>query len=99
MTPRQRIYEMLCIANSDDRKFPANIFYNEGWLLRLVLDWLSREVVTGHPLDFASGARWFSEALLPSQFLARDRGDHLAEGSCDLKLGEPTGGRASSRII
>jgi hypothetical protein len=79
-TPRQRIYKMLCIAHSDDRKFPATIFYNEGWLLRLVLDWFSRQPVVGHPLDFSSGARWFSEALLPSQFLPRVRGDRLAEG-------------------
>src|SRR5262249_51109438 len=62
------------------RKFPATIFYNEGWLLRLVLDWLAREDLTGHPLGFAAAARWFSEALLPSQFLARVRGDQLAEG-------------------
>jgi hypothetical protein len=79
-TPRQRIYKMLCIAHSDDRKFPATILYNEGWLLRLVLDWFSRQPVGGHPLDFSSGARWFSEALLPSQFLPRVRGDRLAEG-------------------
>lgn len=80
MTPREIIYEMLCTANSDDRKFPATTFYNEGWLLRLVLDWFSRQPVTGHRLSFASCARWFSEALLPSQFLPRHQGDHLAEG-------------------
>ncbi len=80
LTPRQRIFEMLCAANSVDRKFPATIFYNEGWLLRVVLDWLAREPLRGCRLDFASAARWFSEALLPSQFLARARSDHLAEG-------------------
>jgi hypothetical protein len=80
MSPIQRIAEMMRLANSDERNFPATIFYNEGWLLRLVVDWLSRNPQVGHALTFASGARWFSEALLPSQFLARYRGDRLAEG-------------------
>jgi hypothetical protein len=48
--------------------------------LRLVVDWFSRTPQAGHALQFAAGARWFSEALLPSQFLARNRGDTLAEG-------------------
>ena len=78
--PAQKIYEMLCLAASDSRTFPATIFYNEGWLLRLVLDWFSRHSFIGHPLDFASRARWYSEALLPSQFLPRYRGDLLGEG-------------------
>jgi hypothetical protein len=80
MSLRQRIYEMLCLANSDNRNFPATIFYNEGWLLRLALDWFSRQAVDNHPLSFEPGSRWFSEALLPSQFLARQRSDSLAEG-------------------
>ncbi len=42
MSAHQRIYEMLSQANSDSRTFPATIFYNEGWLLRLVLDWFCR---------------------------------------------------------
>jgi hypothetical protein len=79
-SPLQRIYEMLCRANSERRTFPATIFYNEGWLLRLVLDWFSEHALGGHLLSFAAGAQWYSEALLPSQFLARQRGDHLAEG-------------------
>ena len=42
MPPHERISEMLRLASSDTRNFPATIFYNEGWLLRLVLDWFSR---------------------------------------------------------
>jgi hypothetical protein len=61
------------------RPFPPTLLYNEGWFLRLVLDWFSRHDVQGHPLSFGAGARWFSEALLPSAFLARHRGDRLAE--------------------
>ena len=71
---------MLRLADSVDRRFPATVFFNEGWLLRVALDWFSRRIADGHSLDFAPDAQWFSEALLPSQFLARDRSDRLAEG-------------------
>ena len=80
MSPHEKISEMLRLASSDSRNFPATIFYNEGWLLRLVLDWFSRNHADGHSLGFERGARWFSEALLPSQFLARKKVDPLAEG-------------------
>jgi hypothetical protein len=80
MTPLERINEMLRLAKTESRIFPATIFYNEGWLLRLVLDWFSRERTDKSTFDFLSGLRWFSEALLPSQFLARFRNDPLAEG-------------------
>lgn len=45
-----------------------------------MLDWFSRQSLEAHFLNFAPGTRWFSEALLPSQFFARQRGDQLAEG-------------------
>ena len=82
MSPHDKIYEMLSLASSNDRAFPATVFYNEGWLLRVILDWFSRHTVSKHPLDFMPGARWFSEGLLPSAFLARpgQRPDVLAEG-------------------
>jgi hypothetical protein len=81
MSPAERIFEMLRIANSDTPNFPPTILYNEGWLLRLVLDWFSRrDDLVDFPLHFAQGSRWFSEALLPSQFLARYQRDNLAEG-------------------
>lgn len=76
----ERIREMLLLAGTAGRLFPATIIYNEGWLLRLVLDWFSRQSQSDHLLDFEADARWFSEALLPSQFSARVRGDRLAEG-------------------
>jgi len=76
-----RIVEMLRLAGSNERLFPATLLYNEGWLLRLVLDWFAnRKASEGHVLSFHPGARWFSEALLPSQFFASSRGDALAEG-------------------
>jgi hypothetical protein len=53
--------------------------YNEGWLLRLVVDWFSTSGVADHPLSFPEDGHWFSEARLPSAFLPRFRGDPLAE--------------------
>lgn len=59
--------------------FPQSELYNETWLLRLVLDWFSRNRVPAHPLNFEAGARWYSQAWLPSAFLRRPGGDPLAE--------------------
>lgn len=75
----QRICALLETCTSQSPLFPPTLLYNEGWLLRLVLDWFSTHQVSGHSLAFADKARWFSEALLPSAFLACHRGDRLAE--------------------
>ena len=48
-------------------------------MLRLILDWVQQHVPGGHPLAFLPDAHWYSEALLWSPFLARWRGDKLAE--------------------
>ena len=74
-----RIAELLSMAKDPDRVFPATDLYNEGWMLRLVIDWFSRNIHTDCDVRFLTGSRWYSEALLPSQFLARQRGDKLAE--------------------
>src|SRR3990172_7415404 len=61
--------------------FPPTILYNEGWLLRIILEWFATHHIKGHPLTMLEGSSWFSEALLPSAFLARYKGDPLAEAS------------------
>lgn len=48
-------------------------------MLRLVVSWFSSHEIPGHPLNFQAGATWFSEALLPSPFAPRYRGDKRAE--------------------
>jgi hypothetical protein len=48
-------------------------------MLRLILSWFSSHAVPGHSLTFQPDATWFSEALLPSPFLRRYRGDNRAE--------------------
>jgi hypothetical protein len=73
-----RICAMLESCAGDAPPFPPTLLYNEGWLLRLVMDWFSANDVPDHRLSFAPGARWYSEALLPSAFLARYGGDPLA---------------------
>ncbi len=75
----ERIRVMLESCATESPLFPPTLLYNEGWLLRLVLDWFSTHKDVNHPLAFPENAQWFSEALLPSVFLARYRGDKLAE--------------------
>ena len=58
---------------------PPTVLYNEGWMLRLLLEWFSQQPASGHPLDFSEGSRWYSEALIPSAFLPRKQGDKFAE--------------------
>jgi len=74
-----RIRKLLESCTTENPSFPPTLIYNEGWLLRLVLDWFLTHNVPNHLLDFHANAKWFSEALLPSAFLARFRGDPLAE--------------------
>ena len=74
-----RIAEMLANCGDPSRVFPPTDLFNEGWMLRLVLDWFSRNPNIQHELAFSPRATWYSEALLPSAFLARFRGDKLAE--------------------
>jgi hypothetical protein len=76
----ERIVGMLESCSTEEPKLPPTILYNEGWLLRLVLDWFSTHRVSDHALEFHDAARWFSEALLPSAFLATRSRDPLAEG-------------------
>ena len=74
-----RVAHMLSRVGDPDSTLRPTELFNEGWMLRLLLDWAARSARGPHPLTFLEGARWFSEALLPSQFLPRTRGDLLAE--------------------
>lgn len=73
------ISRILGRCGTDGSVLPPTELFNEGWMLRLVLDWLDRNRQVEHPLSFRSGARWYSEALLPSRFLPQTRGDSRAE--------------------
>lgn len=73
------VADLLKRCESNDNVCPPTDLYNEGWLLRIILDWFSKQKPSSHELSFSQGCIWFSEALLPSEFLARFRGDPLSE--------------------
>lgn len=73
------ISDLLKRCETNDAVFPPTDLYNEGWLLRVILDWFSKHDAANHELSFTDECKWFSEALLPSQFLARFRGDPQSE--------------------
>jgi hypothetical protein len=66
-------------CGSRESVMPPTEVFNEGWMLRLVLDWLDRNRNVVHPLAFSPASRWYSEALLPSRFLPQMRGDPRSE--------------------
>ena len=71
-----RLVAILKSCQSGDRDkhhFPPTEVFNEGWMLRLVLDALKTVDVPGHPLKFADGATWYSEARLSSPFLRKPK--------------------------
>ena len=59
--------------------FRPTELYNEGWLLKGFLHHAAQTDLGDSPFAFAEGSTWFSEALLPTVFKARYRGDPLAE--------------------
>jgi len=73
------VYQILSQCDNGMSTIPPTLLYNEGWMLRLLLEWFSKQTASGHPLGFSKGARWYSEALIPSAFLPMKRGDTLAE--------------------
>lgn len=76
---QNRVAELLAMCGTGASVLPPTELYNEGWLLRLVLDWFDRNRATSHELSFLPDARWYSQALLPSRFLPQRRGDDRAE--------------------
>jgi hypothetical protein len=74
-----RVAQLLAQCDAPSTVLPPTVLYNEGWLLRLVLDWFAAHPGVRHEFSLLPRARWFSEALLASPFLARWRGDPLAE--------------------
>ncbi len=76
----QQISHLLRSFDPQKPFFPPTEIYNEGWLLRIILNWFSRNRASdGFGLSFSNKAGWFSEALLPTPFRARYQGDPLAE--------------------
>jgi hypothetical protein len=77
----ERLFRILRSCESNDAShFPATEVFNEGWMLRLILDAVQTLSITDHPLHFLNGAKWYSEALLSSPFRPRSKQDSLGEG-------------------
>jgi hypothetical protein len=75
----ERIKSMLEACEAGQPTFPPTVLFSENWLLRIVIDWFAGHGGDRYPMSPLPGARWFSEAWLPSAFLPRYRGDRLAE--------------------
>jgi hypothetical protein len=97
----QKVADLLLSCGGPSSVMPPTELFNEGWMLRLALDWLAKSGTQGHALTLERGARWYSEALLRSQFLPRFRGDDLAESWTHaygvvghFRVGEHEGGAA-----
>lgn len=76
-----RVSELVGLCGTPAGVMPATALYNEGWMLRLVLDWFSRQPPSAHPLSFLPGSTWYSEARLSTQFRRRPAspGNQFAE--------------------
>ncbi len=77
----KRIGAMMQSCATKSPVFSPTTIYNEGWLLRLVLDWFSTHPLEGHPLSVTENGRWFSEALLPTTFTGSGKAARLTETS------------------
>src|SRR5258708_23252206 len=77
----QRFFRILSSCEIESTShFPATEVFNEGWMLRLVLDAAESLANFGHPLRFLDRAKWYSEARLSSPFRSRLKLDPLGEG-------------------
>ena len=60
MNPAQRVSELLTRCGGSGAILPPTELYNEGWMLRLILDWASAHPAAIEELRFEAGSRWFS---------------------------------------
>ena len=76
----ERVLSMLGDCDTMARPvLPRTLLFNEGWLLRVALDWFEQHPDVTHELAVPEGVRWYGEALLPTPFKATRRGDTRAE--------------------
>jgi hypothetical protein len=79
MIPEQ-LFEILKKAESaDEAHFPPTDVFNEGWMLRLMLDAIQSNDVN-NVLRFLAQSRWYSEARLDPPFRPVAKQDSLGEG-------------------
>ena len=60
------------------KHFPPTLLYKEGWMLRIILSYLSKGHEF-HPLTFDKNSTWYSEAQLSTPFHKRTKTELKAE--------------------
>jgi hypothetical protein len=81
----QRLLDCLGQLNSDDPRMPATLLYNEGWMLRLLLDAGMRGLLRGFMSD---DVNWFSEGQLRTPFGQRGSGTSESNTRADGVFGD-----------
>jgi len=71
--------ELISSFDARNPNFRPTEIYNESWLVKMVMWQASTINDYDFPLGFLPESTWFSEALLPTAFKSRYRGDKLAE--------------------
>jgi hypothetical protein len=80
MIPDRLLEILRSCEDARTSRFPPTEVFNEGWMLRFVLDAVQILGLQDSALTFLEQATWYSEALLGSPFRPRWRGDKLGEG-------------------
>jgi len=75
----EEIDAILQSCDNESSLVPPTMLFNEGWCLRIILNWFAKHEMNGHPLSFELNSIWYSEGLLRSPFLPRNRSDKLSE--------------------
>ncbi len=71
--------DLLTAYDPESPNFCPTEIYNESWLVKLIMSQASSIPAENHPLSFLPGSSWYSEALLPTAFKARQQADPLSE--------------------
>lgn len=75
----KNVIRLLESLDLNSTNYPPTIIYNEGWMLRILLAWFSRNREIEYRFRFHANAKWFSEGQLATPFNSRFRGDKLGE--------------------
>lgn len=86
----KKVTQILLKCSTAQTNLCPTLLYSEGWMTRLLVSASIEHNIRLQSIDFGSIHHWYSEGLLSSPFLARNRGDKLAEGytHTDMALGD-----------
>jgi len=83
------LIDLLAAYDPASPNFRPTEIYNESWLVKIITSLAAPIPTEDFPLSFLPGSSWYSEALLPTAFKARDQGDPLGESrtNADVVIG------------